>query len=136
MNAKRYGPRPELGELEPGQKVMVYRSSNGMHGRKPEDRTIPAVVVEAARVWVTLESQIGHQTWRMRRDTQNEATKYSGNNASFATLEQFEWDETRRWAFGFLQENGIEVRIGSPWRGREVELADIISAATDTTEPL
>jgi hypothetical protein len=35
----RYGPRPELGELKPGQHVMVYRSMNGMRGRAGAART-------------------------------------------------------------------------------------------------
>lgn len=127
--------RPKLGDLEPGQKVMVRRSSLDQRGRKPEDRYVPAVVVKAARVWVELkradlpESALGHRHWRMRRDTQDEATQYSGSNASFATLDQHEWDKARNWAHGVLQENGIRLDHSSPWRGREVELADMISHA-------
>lgn len=125
--------RPELGELKPGQHVMVYRSPNKMRGRKQEDRAIPAVVVKANRVWIEIEtanyvpSQIGHRTWRMRKDTQDEGTQYSGSNARFVTLEQHEWEESQRWAIGFLRENGIDIRRGSTWDGREVELADIIT---------
>jgi hypothetical protein len=136
MNATRYGPRPELGELTSGQKVIVYRSSNDRRRREPDDHTIPAVVVKAARVWVELASTENRLTWRMRRDTQNEDTPYSGNNARFVTPEQHDWEETRRWALGYLQENGIDIRPGSPWRGREVQLADIVSAGTDRTEAL
>jgi hypothetical protein len=108
--------------------VIVYRSPNDMRRRDPEDRTIPAVVVKAARVWATLSATEKIIEWRMRRDTQREDTPYSGSNASFATIEQFEWDETRRWAFGFLREQGITIESHSLWRDREVELADIISA--------
>lgn len=142
MHAMRYASRPELGELKPGQRVMVYRSSNDMRGRLPEDRAIPAEVVKAARVWVDLKKP-GEDVatwsiyrWRMRRDTQDEGTQYSGSNARFVTIEQHEWEETRRWALGFLQENGIDIRRAGTWDGREVELADIISAGTDRTEPL
>ena len=142
MHPTRYAPRPELGELKPGQPVVVYRSPNDMRGRKPEDRTIPARIVKANRVWIEIEtadyvqSQIGHRTWRMRRDSQNEGTQYSGSNDRFVTVPQHEWEETKYWAYGFLRENGIDLRSGSKWSGREVELADIISAATDRTDPL
>lgn len=138
MHPTRYAPRPKLGELKPGQPVMVYRSPNDMRGRKPEDRAVPAEVVKAARVWVDLKhaDQAIGRTWRMRHDTQDEGTRYSGSNARFVTIEQYEWEETRRWALGFLWENGINVQRGSTWDGREVELADIISAGTDRTEPL
>jgi hypothetical protein len=130
----RYGKRPELGELVPGQRVMVYRSTNDMHCREPEERAVPARIVKANRVWIELEtanfvpSQIGHRTWRMRRNTQDEASRYSGSDASFATLEQYEWDETRNWAAGFLEKQGIRVDWWRPWSGREVELADIIAS--------
>lgn len=125
--------RPELGDLKPGQKVMVRRSPNDMRRRPDSDRYIPAVVVKASRVWVDLArsdlsgNQLGHRTWRMRRDTQDEGTQYSGSNDSFTTMDQHEWDETQHWARGVLRENGIDLRIGSPWNGREVELADLIT---------
>lgn len=121
--------RPELGDLKPGQRVMVRRSANDQRGRKPEDRYIPAVVVKAARVWVELDRVEGRgypSTWRMRRDTQDEGSNYSGSNASFATLDQHEWDKARDRAFRILQDNGIRLDSSSLWRGREVELADLI----------
>lgn len=124
--------RPELGELTPGQPVMVRRSAIDNRGRKPEDRYIPAVVVKAARVWVDLErSGDGWpQSWRMRRDTQSEASDYSGSDASFATMDQHAWDETHTRAQDLLKENGIRVEFGSIWKGREIELADLISKAS------
>ena len=137
MHPTRHAPRPELGELKPGQQVMVYRSRNGMRNRSPEEYAIPAQVVKAARVWVELEAPEGalyRQTWRMRRDTQDEGTQYSGSNDQFVTIEQHEWEETRRWALGFLRENGIDIRRAGTWDGREIELADIISAGTGREE--
>jgi hypothetical protein len=137
MHPKRYASRPELGELKPGQPVMVYRSPNDMRGRDPGEHAIPAQVVKADRVWIGLATEGGVvRRWRMRRDTQNEGTQYSGSNARFVTLEQHDWEETRRWALGFLQENGVDIRPDSRWHGREVELADIIRAGTDRTEAL
>jgi hypothetical protein len=141
MHPSRYAPKPETGELTKDQPVIVYRSANDMRGRKPEDRAIPARIVKANRVWIELtrsdlpESAIGHQTWRMRRDSMDEGTQYSGSNARFVTIEQHEWHETRAWALGFLRENGIRIERGT-WYDREVELADIISNGTDRTEAL
>jgi hypothetical protein len=125
--------RPELGKLEAGQKVMVRRSSNDMRGRDPEARYIPAVVTKVGRVWVDLSrsdlagSAIGHRTWRMRMDRQDEATQYSGSNDSFATLDQHAWDEAQRWAHGVLEEHGIRLESSSRWRGQETVLADLLS---------
>jgi hypothetical protein len=84
-------------------------------------------VVKAARVWVDLERADGLRgNWRMRRDTQDEGTPYSGSNASFLTMDQHAWTETRDWALAVLKDHGIDLRSNSPWRGREIELADIL----------
>jgi hypothetical protein len=124
--------RPVVGKLEPGQPVMVRRSYNDMRRRKREEWAIPAVVVKVGRVWVDLKVDesardgLRFMTWRMRLDTQDEGTQYSGSNASFATLEQHQWDETQHWARGVLREQGIEVRMSGRWTGREVELAQLL----------
>lgn len=121
--------RPALGELTPGQPVMVRRSANDMRGRKDAERYIPATVTKAARVWVDLEGMEGarKRTWRMRRDTQDEGTQYTGSDASFLTMDQYAWTETRDWALAVLKDHGIDLRSNSPWRGREIELADILA---------
>ena len=115
---------------------MVCRSPNDMRRRSPEERYIPAVVVKAARVWIELKAAEDvpdskrWMTWRMRRDTQDEATQYSGSNNRFVTLDQHAWEETRSWARAVLRDNGIDLRGDSPWRNREVELADILAKAS------
>lgn len=123
--------RPALGELTVGQPVMVRRSPNDMRGRKGADRYIPARVTKVARVWVTIESTEDSRyrpaVWRMRLDTQDEGTQYSGLNASFLTMDQHAWTETRDWALTVLKDHGIDLRSNSPWRGREIELADILA---------
>lgn len=125
-------PRPELGELTEDQRVIVVRSPNDQRRCTPKERYIPARIVKASRVWIEMEradlqpSQLGHRTWRMRRDTQDEATDYSGRNARFVTLEQHAWEEARRWGREVLDSNGIQLVTGSPWREREAELADLI----------
>lgn len=130
--------RPELGTLTPGQPVMVRRSHNDMRGRPAQDQYIPATVVKAGRVWVNLEGQEPGRRlpsqWRMRMDTQDEGTQYSGSNASFATLDQHAWDETRHWALAVLKDNGITLDHQSPWRGREVQLADALAKMTPQTD--
>ena len=67
------------------------------------------------------------KTWRMRRDTQNEGSQYSGSNSRFLTMDQHAWEETQTWALAVLQDHGIDLRSNSPWRGREIELADILA---------
>jgi hypothetical protein len=123
--------RPELGELKPGQKVMVYRSPNDMRNRKPEEKAIPAVIVKASRVWIEIEKpgveSWSVNRWRMRRDTQDEGTQFSGSDYRFVTLEQHEWNETRTWALGVLKDHGLSVEPRSRWAGREAELADILA---------
>jgi hypothetical protein len=123
--------RPKLGKLEVGQPVTVCRSNNDMQRRPDSERYIPAVVAKVGRVWVDLEKPGSEswsiRRWRMRMDDQSEDSAYTGSNASFATLEQHAWDETRNWARGVLAEQGIQIRHDSRWRGREVELADLIS---------
>ncbi len=128
----RYGPRPALGELTEGQEVMVYRAANDRRRLGLTESAIPARIVKANRVWIEIEEAgpaLRSRRRRMRRDTQSEGTQYPGSNASFVTLEQHEWGKVRTWAFIFLREQGIDIRYGGPWEGREVELADIIAAA-------
>lgn len=126
--------RPETGKLLIGQRVMVRRSYNDARGRKPEDMYIPAVVVKVGRAWVELEGWARSDTsplcWRMRLDTQDEGNRqYPQGSASFATLEQHEWDTAEREAFQSLRNYGIELNATSWWRGREIELAEIINTA-------
>lgn len=125
--------RPVLGDIKPGDLVFVRGS----------ERYIPARVVKAARVWIELEATGDTRSWRMRRDTQEQATQYSGSSASFVTAEQRAWDERLRDARKFLNSQGIRVEryvIGSgnldgggPWWGREIELADLIRREIDAT---
>jgi hypothetical protein len=128
-----------MGKLEPGQPVMVRRSQNDMIRRPAEQRYIPAVVTRVGRVWADLESQESDgrtpRGWRMRMDRQDEGTQYSGSNASFATLDQHAWDETQDWAMAVFQDHGIDFRSGSPWRGREIELADHLAKLDPNDTP-
>lgn len=120
---------PALGKLKPGQQVMVRRSMNDRRGRTPEDQYIPAVVTKVGRVWAEMERSGGGflYRWRMRMDTQDQGTPYSGSNANFLTMEQHAWRETLDRALAVLRLNGITLQYESVWIGREVELANLIA---------
>lgn len=132
--------RPELGDIKSGDKVMVHRSMNDGRRLPASERHVPARVVKASRVWIELEPDVepgdrrSWMTWRMRRDTQNESTQYPGNNASFVTMTQYEYDERVRVADEFLREWGVTVASGKWAAGgeqwadpeRRVKLANLI----------
>lgn len=118
--------RPPLGDLKPGDEVFVRRSANDMQGRSNGSLYIPARVAKASRVWIEIEVEGSWKTYRMRRDTQDEATQYSGSNSSFRTPEQKQWEVRQADGRRFLDEQGITLQMRSPWLGREAELADVI----------
>lgn len=128
-----------MGTLSIGQRVMIRRSYNDARGRKPEDMYIPAVVAKVGRRYVELEGSRPNPhsnplRWRMLMSAQRQVSDYSGSNASFATLEQHEWDMAEREAFQSLRNHGIELNATSWWRGREIELAEIIDTAVSERE--
>jgi NADPH-dependent glutamate synthase beta subunit-like oxidoreductase len=51
-----------------------------------------------------------------------------GIKARFYTPEQWADREARREALLFLRGQGVEIRLGGEWFGREVELAELIKA--------
>lgn len=126
--------RPSLGDIKPGDPVIVTR-------RGYRTRTnVEAHVTKTARVWITLQetNQVASlaKTWRMRRDTQNEGSG-SATQDSFATPEQHAWDQCIDDADRYLREQGIEVRHSSDWypAHRRMQLADLIRAAEPDPDP-
>lgn len=120
--------RPALPESLPtGTPVWVRRSPNASRGNGGSNY-IEARIVSAARIWVKIEAVDGSQTWRMRRDSQDEATQYSGNNYSFLTEAQYAYRRRLDSATAFLAEQGIRIERG-PWHGRQIELADALRTA-------
>lgn len=97
--------RPALGDLKVGDEVIVQ------FGQRPR-RDMAATVVKVARVWIELKGLEGHSTWRMRRDTQDEGSKYSFD-ASFLTPEQYAWTERLRVASEYISKAGIRIEYGS-----------------------
>lgn len=128
--------RPTLGKLEPGQEVVVRLPFAASRGRDWHARHVPARVAIANRVWIDLVSADGRLKWRMRRDSQDEGSSYSQTNASFATLEQHEWDAAQHHACALIKKHGITLAYDSPWRGREIELADLLVRSTVEAELL
>lgn len=124
--------RPELGAVAVGRSVIVAQSN----GRRME--YVPATVVRVARVWIDVEPENGHHlnyyNRRFRMDSQ-----YTGKNGSarFHTLEQYAWDLRQTAAHDYVRAQGLEVGRydPSPWKGRELELANVLRAH-EGLEPL
>lgn len=103
-----------------GDTIMV---SMGYGGKK----TMEATVTKVGRVWI----ETNHLD-KFRLDTQTNGSDY-GDAPRFWTMEQWAERLKRNEACKFLGEQGIDVRFsGSPWRGREVELAEIIRKAIES----
>lgn len=119
--------------LKPGDEVLVVRPSNLNRRLSLKDRTQRAVVKSVARVWCELETHPDERFpnfWRMRLDTQDEGDRqFSQNNARFYTPEQYAAMVAKNEACALLNAQGIRVDMDSPWRGREVELADLLRKA-------
>jgi hypothetical protein len=120
--------RPALGDVKVGDELLVLPTSYGRSHLDP----IPVRVTTAARVWLTMKpiDESRRREYRMRRDTQDTNNGYS-HGGRFVTAEQYAWEQARNAAFKSLRGQGIELRTDSPWHGREIELADIIRAATE-----
>lgn len=107
--------------------VMIYRS--GLLARGKSGYKIVRAVVTIARP-VNLEIRAiepsAHQrVWKVRRDTR-EAELYGW---CAYTVDEHEANERRRAAHAFLHEQGIHVSdYRSPWKGREIELAEVIKS--------
>ncbi len=125
-----WSKKPPLGELKVGDTVWVRRSPNDMRRRTEDEAWIEVEITKASRVWIEMRkpgvNDWSIYTYRMRRDTQNEGSQYSGNNASFWTKEQKQWRVDSVKADRFLKEQGIEIRYGSSWSA--IELAEVLAS--------
>lgn len=120
--------RPALGTPSVGDPVFV-REGGGRH-----TTTTPATIIAVGRVWLTLKANGSGREWRMRKDKQSAGTGI-GYESNFATPEQFDYDRRAVAAYQFLRDQGIDVRLGSPWHGSagNIALADLIRQATSDT---
>lgn len=104
-------------DVKVGDKVMIteYRSVR------------EAEVVKVARVWITIKYEGKYSSERrFRLDTQTDGDVQYGNGVRFYTMDQWEEKQRRDEASIFLHKQGITIEYGSPWRGREIELAALV----------
>lgn len=126
---------PELGPVKVGDTLYVKEPSR----RNPEP--VEVVVTKVGRVWIEMchpeRTTTRYPDYRMRLDTQSTGSG-SGYSSSFVSLVQLAWQKRERAAVDFLKEQGLhhwelDTR-GGPWRGRLLELANIIRAAEGLPE--
>lgn len=118
--------RPELGTVAEGQALIVYQSN----GRGME--YVPVTAVKVARVWLDVEPEDGRYL-----ALYNRRLRMDGLDPRLLTLEQYAWDLRNRAAHDYVEAQGLEVdRYNpSPWKGRELELANVLRAH-EGLEPL
>lgn len=110
-----------------GQQVVILEGG----GRSVTERR--GKVVKIGRVWIDVQPDSGGSVQRFRMTTQKTASDI-GYGTYFYTLDQWAEHKRQEAASEFLRSQGIRVDNYSPWRRREVELADLIRAATKTTD--
>lgn len=115
-------PRPALGKVAVGDRLLVIRPYNRYRDNDP----IPVHVTKVGRVWVNLAAD-GNRAYRMRLDTQNEGSEYSQQHR-FVTPEQYAWERELSAARATLGLVKIHTDHDSPWRydDRLLALADFI----------
>lgn len=108
------------------------------------DRTAPSrgTVTKIGRVWCEITTTGEYRiTRKFRIDDQSDGIGI-GHGIHFYTEAQWTERQLRTRATDLLRDQGIRVDYDSPWRGREVELADLIvahlaaaaAASADTTK--
>ena len=126
--------RPTLpATLKPGDKVFVRRTAQDMRGRSADQWYIPAEVVKAARVWITIKTTDQWlREYRMRRDKQSETSGYGASDRSFVTPEQREYDDRIAEINAVIDAAGVDVErhvhpADRKWTpSRRAALADFI----------
>lgn len=120
-------PKPELGTVKVGDTLYVTEPNC----RRPEP--IEVIVTKVGRVWIEMSRpEYANFSWpgyRMRLDTQTTGSS-TGSPTYFLTPDQLAWQERERAAVAYLKEQGLhhwelDTR-GGPWRGRLLELANVI----------
>lgn len=127
--------RPELGTVTVGQTVIVSPSD-------PRQKDVRATVAKVGRVWIELKPEDGfflaYYERRFRLSDQRTESR-TGTGTYFYTEDQYAWDRRKIEARKFLRDAGIAVddsyATKSRWKGREVELANLLRAH-EGLEPL
>jgi hypothetical protein len=92
-------------------------------------------VVKIGRVWIEVQPEgwTTGRTLRFRLDNQTDGSQYPSSQR-FYTLGQWAENQRQVAASEFLSDQGIRVEHGSLWRGREVELANLLRTASKPAE--
>ncbi len=112
-------------DVQIGEQVVVTFGQRGLSAQRGE-------VVKVGRVWIEVQpdgSRPGH-AYRFRLDTQTDGSQYA-SSSRFYTLDQWAERERQNDASKFLSDQGIRIDFGSAWRGREVELVNLIRSALE-----
>lgn len=119
--------KPELGTVKVGDTLYVIEPNRRNTG------PVETTVTKVGRVWIELcrpgRTDSRWPDYRMRLDTQASG-RDSGTRWYFLTPDQLAWQKRERTAVEFLKEQGLyhwelDTR-GGPWRGRLLELANVI----------
>lgn len=130
------GPRPKLGEVKVGDRVLAWSS---LYGRKgdPDRKPAEARISKVGRTWLEITEKKGGVVWRLRKDTQTEDKDpfVSMYSARFVTPEQYEWDLALAEADRFLTDQEIYPRYGQ-WAKpeRRALLADLVRSYLSTLD--
>jgi hypothetical protein len=101
-------------------------------GYRKTDTVYHGTVTHVARVWITVQPDIGSPI-KFRMDDQTTGTGYA-SAPRFYTLDQYAQRERELAASQFLKSQGISLNYDSPWRKRETELAELLRTAIETQE--
>lgn len=105
-------------DVKVGDTVIVH----GYHRAKE------ATVTKVGRVWVFVGE--GPSMQKFRLDDQTDGSGYSQRDR-FYTLDQWAEKQRRDGAADVLRKHGIDLRPDSLWRGREIELANLLRSAVE-----
>lgn len=122
-------PKPALGRVAIGDRLLVIPAGYGRGARGPIDVTVAKV----GRVWVELsevdEVRSFAKTWRLRLDTQDSASGYSHTDR-FVTADQLAWEQRENAVDAYLREVSVRPDRDSPWGTpeRRIILANLLRA--------
>ena len=116
--------RPALGDIKVGDEVFVI--DGHLRGKATPKL---ARIAKIGRVWLDIEAVASRRTWRMRKNTQDDGSKYYSTQSRFYTLAQMEWHDRLNVANNALHDVGIRVDRWSDWSkpSRRVALAELIA---------
>ena len=107
-----------------GSSVVVIQPS---YRRRDKSTLMAGMVTDKARVWITVKTAQPNSVYRLRLDNQTDGSD-SNYAYRFRTPEQHAWDEAQKAAQQYLNEQGIRLEHGSPFKDQPVPLARAIYA--------